>query len=551
MQLQKLRKQTAALANAAFRFVTVDRQWKHLAIGVAAAAAIFALIVLGPGYILGTNAYWQHPLYDAGAHLSGWLFFKEDAWHFPIFETFRMNAPDGASVLFTDSIPLLAGIFKLLGLGALGNWHYFGAFVALAYVLNSVAFLWLLKQLNVRNILGAAAAFVFTCFIALHNLQFESFYSHFFILFSLGFYFKLTRQFSKKYLAVFIAMVVTAALVHPYIFGMSAAILVVTLFTLWRHKTLTLPSTLKWAGIFAVITGIVVVVSGHFAYKPTGFQEKLYGLDSAFALDLTAPFTKAYTVNEIGTYFGLGFWIIVLTACVLLWRRKKELLKRHVWLVLLAVAFLLFAISTTIFLHGDIFLKFNVPAPLMNAFETFRASKRFVIPVFYIAIAVALVVALRKRTKLVTGIVAVALVVQVVDVMYFTTSLHATARKPNPILLDTDFWVAESKDVSSINTFPSYSCLYDNHPTPKTKGQFDMSREFYLIAAREHKISNSARVAKRTKDCVNEIHTGTTSTPKNALLIYMKDDNGVFEITPPQWCLDQKKEFQFGIYCKS
>lgn len=535
---------------AGYQFLTANRSYQQLSIAVILAASIFVLLVLGWEFILGLGPYWQSPNYDAGAHVSGWLFFKADGWHFPLFDTFRADAPDGTSIILTDSIPALALVAKLVAYIIPGNWHYFGLFVAAAYVLNAVALLWVLKQAGIRNWLGAAFAFVFACFATLHNVQFESLFAHFFVIFSLGFYIRLNRQFSPWLLAGFMAMVLLSALVHTYLFGWSVAIFAVTLITLVVRRRLDWKHGVAWLGGFTVLIAIVIFVAGHFAHKPIGWQEELYGTSSTFALDLTDPFFKQYNPNEITTYLGLGFCLLATIGAILLWQKRKELLKKHWVLALASVALLLFAITNTVYMNAEAVLYFHLPPSVMGMLEMFRASKRFIIPLYYVVAIVGLVLALRQKSKWLVAAVVAALSLQVFDTSFFVRSLHSAVRGGQLTVLNTSQWQRELTTVNAVNIFPSYACLFNYRTTPLSQ-QWQASMEFYQLAAAEHKISNSIRAAKRSKQCHIEAQTAHSPPAPSSLNIYLKDDNGVFMIEPPTSCVARQHGFRYGVFCRS
>ena len=56
---------------------------------------------------------------DIQQHYAGWLFYRQSALRFPLCIAESVNWPDGLSVAYTDSIPLLAVLGKLLGPGLL------------------------------------------------------------------------------------------------------------------------------------------------------------------------------------------------------------------------------------------------------------------------------------------------------------------------------------------------------------------------------------------------------------------------------------------------
>jgi len=513
--------------------------------GVAAAVVVFVLAVLGWGYISGIGAYWQQPLYDAGAHVSGWLFFKQDSWHFPIFDTSRMNYPDGGSIILTDSIPLVAFVAKLVGL--VENWHYFGLFVAGAYVLNALSLLWLFWQMRVRNVAAALSAATFACFTTLYNIQFESFFAQFVVILSLGFYVRLRRRFVPRELGIFAALIVATLLIHPYLFAMSLGIFSVTLIALWRREQLSLWAGAAWLGVIVAATGLVAWASGYAAHPATGYQEHLYGTSSLFALDPTVLFRRAYSVDEIGMYLGAGFWILAIAGAVLLWRRR-DVLRSHVWLVALCAAFLLLALSNTLFVNGHQVFHANLPGPVAAVAEMFRASKRFIVPLYYLVVAVGVVLLLRQKSRWGIMVVMVALAVQIADTSYFVRDIHHSASAGQPVVLDQPAWRRRIDQANIVQVFPSYSCLFDYRSAPLGQ-QWTASLELYQMTAQEDKISNSIRASRRTKDCEAEARLGQNIPAHGNMFIYLADDNKQFMVHPPKKCVDEEHTFEFGIYC--
>lgn len=537
-------------ARSTFSFLTAQRRSALLYTVVGILTATFAFIVLGWGFISGQGDYWHHPLFDAGAHVSGWLFYKEDAWRFPLFDTVRMGYPDGTSIILTDSLPLVAIVAKLLGVGLLGNLQYFGIFVVVAYVLNALALLWTLGQCGVRNWLAAAVSVVFACFTTLYNIQFESFYAQFVVVASIGFYVRLYKEVSRRDLAIFGGMTAASLLIHPYIFAMSAAFFAITLLTLFLRSSMELREVALWFVGFLGVVGALVFVSGYVTHSATGYQEHLYGM-AATALDLTAPFDRTYSVNEIGTYLGLGFWLLLAGGVWVVVRRKgaAQLLRAHWPLVVLGVGFLLFALSNTLYVHGQAIAHVALPAALANAAEMLRASRRFIVPVYYILVVLSVVLLVRRRSVLAVGVVVVALLAQVVDTSYFVGNVYASARQgQTPVLEDKDWQKIVAKaDVMQI--FPSYSCLFNYRTTPLSDKQWTVSQEFYQIAAREGKISNSIRASRRTKDCNAEAQAAQSSLKPHELRVYLKDTSDALILQPPQDCKERLQKFTYGSYC--
>jgi len=515
---------------------------------VAMTVAIFVFVVLGWGYISGTGAYWQQPLYDAGAHVSGWLFFSHDAWHVPIFDTVRMNYPDGGSIVLTDSIPLVALVAKVFGLGLAGSWQYFGLFVAGAYVLNALALLWLLRQMDFKNIVAGLVAVTFACFTTLYNIQFESFFAQFIVILSLGLYVRVQRRVTARELGWFVALVAASLLIHPYLFAMSLGIFVVTLVTIWRRRQTSLRLCALWLGGAALLIGAIAWAAGYTAHPATGYQEQLYGTSPMFALDPAALFQKSYSVDEIGLYLGAGFWVLALAGLVVLWRCYRTMIASHVWLIVLCVLFVLVAASNTLFVQGHEVFHLNLPHIVASVTEMFRASKRFIVPVYYLTVAASTVLLLRQRSRWGLTILLVALVLQVADVSFFVRDMHQSARQGQPAVIDQKEWSATISKVSIVQVFPSYSCLF-NYRTAPLSGQWTASLELYQLAAREGKISNSVRASRRTKDCDKEAQQSQQHLSSANLSVYLVDDAQHFMVQPSRECTEQHHRFQYGIYC--
>ena len=73
---------------------------------------LFWVYLLGPNYINPLNNSWLYNG-DLSIYQLGWKFFKNDIWRFPLGVNPDYGIYMGGSVIFSDSIPLLAFIFKI------------------------------------------------------------------------------------------------------------------------------------------------------------------------------------------------------------------------------------------------------------------------------------------------------------------------------------------------------------------------------------------------------------------------------------------------------
>lgn len=147
------------------------RFWAHVHSSIAYALALLmaaALIMhLYPLELLaGHGAFFEGG--DAATNVAGWLFFRQDTWHFPMLKTDWLSYPEGTSVVFTDSIPLLVLPLKLIAGVLPANFHYFGLWNAASHLLQTTGAVLLIPSLGVRHLPDSMLTTAFAlCWLAL------------------------------------------------------------------------------------------------------------------------------------------------------------------------------------------------------------------------------------------------------------------------------------------------------------------------------------------------------------------------------------------------
>ena len=71
------------------------------------------------------NTKWLFTGDDRSAHQIGWYFFKDDTWRFPLGSNPNFGHDIGNSIVYSDSIPLFALIFKSLDFLLPEQFQYF------------------------------------------------------------------------------------------------------------------------------------------------------------------------------------------------------------------------------------------------------------------------------------------------------------------------------------------------------------------------------------------------------------------------------------------
>ena len=96
-------------------------------------AVCLTLTFLGVENFYFTNIKWLFTGNDISGHQTGWHFFKEDTWRFPLGSNPNYGDKIGNSIIYSDSIPLLAFIFKLFNFLIPEKFQYFSFWFLLCF----------------------------------------------------------------------------------------------------------------------------------------------------------------------------------------------------------------------------------------------------------------------------------------------------------------------------------------------------------------------------------------------------------------------------------
>ncbi len=161
---------------------------------------------------------------DAVQHYLGSYAFRSDEWHFPITKTVLINNPEGASIIFTDSNPLLSIIAKCIKFIFPPHYQFFGFWFLLCWILQSV-FSYLLIHKITDNKLYALLSAVLFCLLPTQwsRLNHANLVSFWIILWSL-YVFINNGYSSKRKQFLFFIIFSLCALIHPYLLFMCLSI---------------------------------------------------------------------------------------------------------------------------------------------------------------------------------------------------------------------------------------------------------------------------------------------------------------------------------------
>jgi len=492
------------------------------AASIALVALVFLLASLDLGYVGGTGPYWRAPTGDAAQGQIAWFYYARDAWRFPLTAIGNDHLPEGSSLVLADALPLFAvpmkALHRLLQDPASIPPVYTGFWVALCLILQVIVASRLLIALGVRRLAQHVAGLVLLCWMPMLFLRFghASLMAHFTLLLALSNYVhansgRLTWKMAALY-AVLPAFVLT---IHPYLAAMTAlptAALLVEQgrrgFRAWRSVAIDM--------VWMVGAGAVVAAAlGYVTLGGKGFGD--YGV---YSLNLLAPWvplpttmlgrwlgTQAPSISGIyqwegDCYLGAGL-IVLLVAALVRWRWLAGGVRRNGVLVAALAVAVLFAISNRVGLGATEWIHFDLPESIIRVLSVFRGSGRFVWPAVYAAAGLLVVTVVRGyRPAAASAILCICAALQLIDVMPMQFAVRSASATTQAATIDRQAWQELIQSHASIFQYPSFECggLF-GEDIPGTRWR---ELEIDWIAARLNRPTNSAYLARYTKDCAAE-----------------------------------------------
>jgi hypothetical protein len=439
--------------------------------------ALFFVVLAGVAPLDVTNVGWIFQHGDIATAQTGWAFYRYAPWSQRIALNPTYGMDFGGSIVFSDAVPLMAIVFKALSPLLPETFQYFGLWVFLSFVLQGV-FGWMLMSRAVDNpIARILGAFIISltpvyCFRFVSPLcAHMSLTAHWIVLAALSLC--LPPHAFRPWLWWGLLLCITA-FVHIYLFAMAV--------TLWladlaRRAFLDIRATwMEPLGIGAVLAALIALTGVWVG--PSGEAEGGFGWFkmNVFAfIDpnvwLTAD-KRSWSVAmpnlpnwdgdyEGFAYLGLGGILLVILAVrglpSLLRSSSPKAALAYAPLVVALVGMCIFALS-----HNVTFGTLNVfvpwPRPLQSLGELFRATGRFVWPLYYfLFFAAVFIIARCLSPRNLVVVLAVAAIVQAIDIAPGWSSANAYLRERGPgyqTKLMSPFWSEAARRYQAVRIAP-------------------------------------------------------------------------------------------------
>jgi hypothetical protein len=423
--------------------------------------AVLAVSVLfGLGWFLLLHG--RYPLYfshvdwiysfgsDTLQHHLGWEWFRQDPWSFPLGRIQSYGYPFGTFLSYLDSIPLFAIPFKVLSplLGA--RFQYLGLWELTSVIMQFLMGMLILGEFTRSyplRIVGASLL-VLSPPMILRTFHHNSLTAQWILL--AGIWFILLEYRHRLWRWAWPALFGVAMLVHLYYAAMLLPLWGVGLY--FRYSR----GKLSWQlGVdILVVTGVLLLTAysiGLFSLDTGDLVKFGFGLYSWNLNGLVNPLQYSSILSELAvvsdrqhegfSYLGLGNLFILPTAVFLFlqndWSRRR--LYFFLPLALAALLYCIYALSQKAFIGLQPIWDMDVPEFLFRQFSLFRASGRFIWPVFYLVVLFGMISVLRnyRWPALVLGL---ALVLQYIDLQPLIAIRKFDSFSSYASPMQADFW---------------------------------------------------------------------------------------------------------------
>ncbi len=519
----------------------------------------FVGLVFGTAFVSGYSSFWQSDAEDITQYMAGFNMYFSAPWRFPILAFDSLNFPEGTRSTFVDAIPLYALLLKLVVPASWAPFNPYGAWVALCFVLQAIGGWWIARELGARSwsFLLSLAIMMMTMPALLSRIGHTSLMSHWIILFAVALYLRSARQ-GRLATVGWCVLLVSAFYVNIYLFAMACAIYAAAIiFSLQMHRDkrasasvrTLVPAALPALALLATLPVTLLPLEPGGLMREWGFgyysMNLLSPLAGGYIIRLTVPVGPGQ--YEGFNYLGLG---ILAALCLVLSQagprvRLRQMLRRHAALAWLMVMFVVYALSSQIYLAETQIATVTYPGLLGAVTSQFRASGRFFWPVGYLLLVALWWLLYQQRANKRFLVVALSLtVLQVVDLSVVVRNLKSTLARPPAMHLKQELWDSAIPEyVKSLYFYPKFKCS-------KNPAHTSLLPVMRYASERGLKL-NTGYIARYTPACNDMAREIAGSVPAESAYVFVRsefpDPGKIRKLIPGN--STQCTELDFALVC--
>lgn len=356
--------------------------------------ALVFIILYGVRVLDPTCVDWilNNPSPDPSQHYLGWVFFRRSAWHLPyIGANYSAIYPYRTSILYTDSIPLLAVFFKLFRGILPAQFQYLGLWGLFCYAMQGGLAQALIVCIGgVRpgetakqraSVLGAGVLVLFPA-LNIRMFAHTALAANWLVLLALYLWLGAERSASRPSTAKLClwwgVMGLLCAGIHLYYLPMVGMVLVAACVQRGLEKrgpaAVVLP-VVSFCGVALAELFLLGAFASNFAGYSNGY---LSGADLA---NLFVPCLQPSWEQNVYTGLGVTAAVVLALAALLVQHKKAaELFRRHKAVVIAGIVLLVLdaiaAMGNTVAFAGHTLFTVPIPQVLMNFWAMFSSCAR-------------------------------------------------------------------------------------------------------------------------------------------------------------------------------
>ena len=520
--------------------------------------AIAFLIIAGPRFLDPTNVAWLvggDPL----QHYLGWAFYRNGPWTWPVGLSPLYGMEFSNSIVFTDSIPLLAIPFKAISQFLPQPFQYLGIWVLLCFVLQAYfAFrlIGLITNSLAIQCLGSIL-FLFSPPLIFRLSLHESLMGHFLILAALYINLKplndeITQKRIHPHSIAWILLLAIAIMVHFYLVVMVLALWIADLL----KRAFLQKSTSFSAALIEIVTVLLVMALvawqvGYFAIESASGTTRGFG---DFRTNLLALFNSrgwSYWLRPIPLrdsveaatgegfqYLGAGSLLLLLGAVYAVITGKIQFLgtirlafNSYFFLMVILITLALISFSNYVG-FGPWNLRVPLPDFLLSILSIVRSSSRLFWPMYYTILLMIIYVLIKAySSRSVMILFAAAAILQVID----TSAGWLPIREKVSLISSSQF------KTKLQNPFWKNAGQHYQHIV--TTGGQENWEEFGIYASENRMSTNIAHIArvdyKKSEQSFSKVNQQLHQGPLDLKTLYVFQD---WKNSPDQIQYDPQKD---------